>query len=140
MTLRTGTTRLTALNVETILSLGNGRMEYNALSVDLCIYHFNHRGAPAPHYKQQTMKAKTVLYRTYTYIDVAFDQGEPRKIFIPENLSDKPSCIKDGKLRIGDYQYNPKTETWEKISKILLFLQQIVEAIRNVFSKSKSTT
>jgi hypothetical protein len=82
-----------------------------------------------------TMKANTILTRTNTYIEVESYKGEKRRIHLPKTIAKEAIYIVRGKIRMGEYQYNPKTDTWEKISRILLFLQSIVEAIRNIFSK-----
>jgi hypothetical protein len=92
-------------------------------------------GAPAPPYKINTiMKANTILTRTNTYIEVESYKGEKRRIHLPKTIAKEAIYIVRGKIRMGEYQYNPKTDTWEKISRILLFLQSIVEAIRNIFT------
>ena len=81
------------------------------------------------------MKVKKVLLRTHTSIQVEDGNAKKHIIHLPETISKEAIEIKRGKIRMGEYQYNPKTDTWEKISRILLFLQSIVEAIRNIFSK-----
>jgi len=80
------------------------------------------------------MKANNILSRTPHQIYVEFKTGETRIIKIPPNIARESIHIKRGKIRMGEYQYNSKTDTWEKVSRILLFLQSIVEAIRNIFN------
>lgn len=81
------------------------------------------------------MKAKTILFRNdnQLYMYVEFEEGKTKRVDIPVKLSKHPAVIEDGKLKIGRYTYNESTDTWDKISKILLFLQSIVEAIKNIF-------
>lgn len=86
------------------------------------------------------MKAIKILNTEKTnigyYVEVKYDDlGKPKMVYIPKKLQDKPVHIKDGQLRIGKYAFNPETNTWEKISRILLFLQQVVELIKNFLSK-----
>lgn len=80
------------------------------------------------------MKATELLHRdeVHSYIDVAYGSFF-RRIKIPRKLRKYEVRIEEGKVMMGRYTYNESTDTWEKISKILLFLQSIVEAIKNIF-------
>jgi hypothetical protein len=94
-------------------------------------------GAPALLYKINTiMKANKIIHQNMDRIIVKFNNGVTKSIRVPSHIDMLEEVnIHRGKIRMGGYQYNPKTATWEKISRILLFLQSIVEAIRNIFSK-----
>lgn len=55
---------------------------------------------------------------------------------VPEHLRcGTPVSDDKGRLWIGEYRYNQEEDTWEKISKILMFLKGIMDLIKNIFNK-----
>jgi len=72
-----------------------------------------------------------------SYFVLKYEDGDFHTVNIPEGYQNKPYQIRKGKLYVGPYVYNPASDSWDKVSKILLLLMRIWDAIKDVFEKQE---
>lgn len=63
--------------------------------------------------------------------------GELKVVLIPKHLEKEDAVVKNDELWMGRYRYEPASDTWEKVSKILLLLMKIWNVISEVFKPNK---